>query len=278
MALGAKSAGITPFFKTMHFENVRESLKAGRPIYEDVEVCEIRIAGTKDSTVQPSHMISPSWEVDEDTGEQRQLTYAERFPRQYQQFKAKQQQTKSGTPLDYVPFLTDARRAELRAQNIYTIEALAELDGQPLKNLGIGGRDLKNKAVEYLASSSHDGTILRQQAQIEALQAQLRLLEDDRRLASSPPAPQLSGPREGPDPVPTPPEKEEPAPGEEEHDDNDGEGEDERLVAAGPNVSAELIGLSRDELRAYIVEKTGKRPVGNPSLRNLVRIAQELGR
>jgi hypothetical protein len=277
MALGAKSAGITPFFKTIAFKDERESLKAGRPIFVDVEVCEIRFAGSKDSTVQPSHMMS-HWEVDEETGEQVQLTYAERFSRQYQQFKLKQQQTKSGTPLDYVPFLTDARRSELRAHNIYTIEALAELDGQSLKNLGIGGRDLKNKAMEYLASSSHDGTILRQQAQIEALQAQLRFLEEDKKLARAPEAPQLSGPRPGPDPIPTPPEKEEPAPGEEEHDDNDGEGEDERLVAAGPNVSAELIGLSRDELRAYIVEKTGKRPVGNPSLRNLVRIAQELGR
>jgi len=36
--------------------------------------------------------------------------------------------------------------------------------------------------------------------------------------------------------------------------------------------------MSRDELRALIMERTGKRPVGNPSMRNLVRIAQELGR
>ena len=57
------------------------------------------------------------------------VTYAERFARQYQQFKAQAAQTKSGTPLEYAPFLTEARRAELRALNIYTVEALAAIDG-----------------------------------------------------------------------------------------------------------------------------------------------------
>ena len=51
-------------------------------------------------------------------------------------------------------FLTEARRAELRAQNIYTIEALAAIDGLELKNLGMDGRDLKNKAMEYLEEST----------------------------------------------------------------------------------------------------------------------------
>jgi hypothetical protein len=251
----------------MAFKNERKSIEAGRPIFEDVEIVEVRLAGSKDCPVFRSNDYS-HWEVDEETGLQTQLTYAERWPKQYQQFKAKQQQTKSGTPLDYVPFLTDAKRAELRAQNIYTIEALAEIEGQHLKNLGIGGRELKNRAMEYLASSSHDGTILRQQAQIDALQSQIKLLQEDRKLV-------LAGPKEKPDPVPTPPEPE----GDPEDDEpEDGEGEDERTVQPSTDVAAELIGMSRDELRALIMERTGKRPVGNPSMRNLVRIAQELGR
>lgn len=249
MASGNRGAGITPFFKTMPFKNERESIKAGRPIFEDVEVVEIRFAGSKDTSVFPSHAYS-HWEIDEESGEQRQLTYAERFPKQFRQFKEKQHQTKSGTPLDYVPFLTDAKRAELRAFNIYTIEALAELDGQPLKNLGLGGREWKNKAIEYLASSSHEGTVIRQQAQIEALMNQIRMLEDDKKLQIAGPPPRDPEPRQ---PVPPEPEDE-----ESEQDDNDGEGEDERTVPPGPNVAAELIGLNRDELRALIVEKIGR--------------------
>src|SRR5262245_40273331 len=170
------AAGVTPIFKIMAFKNEAKSRLEGRPIYDDWEMVELRIAGSKDYTVQPALHFS-HWEVDEETGEQRQVTYAERFPRQYQQFKSRQQQTKSGTPLEYLPFLTEGKRAELRALAVYTAEALAELDGQPLKNLGLGGRDLKNRAQEYLASSSHEGTLMRQQAEIEALKNQLALLQ-----------------------------------------------------------------------------------------------------
>jgi hypothetical protein len=268
MALGARSAGVTPFFKTIAFKNERKSIEAGRPIFEDVEVCEIRFAGSKDCGVYRSHTFS-HWETDEETGENQHLTYAEHWPRQYQQFLAKKQQTKSGTPLDYVPFLTDSKRMELRALNIYTIEALAELDGQPLKNLGIGGRELKNKAMEYLASSSHDATIMRQQQQIEALISQVQLLQEDRKIAIA-----GSGhrPIEEPAPVPTPPE-----PDDDPDEENDGKGDDERIVSGDHDTPPELIGMNRNELRAFILEKTGKRPLGNPSMRNLVRIAQELG-
>ena len=65
------------------------------------------------------------WSDDPVTGEQTQVTYAERFQHQYRQFKTAAAQTKTGTPLDHAPFLTEGRRAELRAQNIYTVEALA---------------------------------------------------------------------------------------------------------------------------------------------------------
>jgi hypothetical protein len=272
MAPGTKSAGITPFFKSMAFKNEKKSIEAGRPIFEDHEMIEIRFAGSKDTFVARAHEYS-HWEVDEETGEQAHLTYAERWPRQYQQFLAKQQQTKSGTPLDYVPFLTDARRSELRAHNIYTIEALAEIDGQPLKNLGIGGREMKVKAQEYLASTSHDGVILRQQATIDALMSQIQLLQSDRQLASQHVG--MLPPREPDKPVPPEPEGEDEEDTTDEEED-DGKGEDERTVAPSASTPPELIGLNRDELKAFIIERTGKRPVGNPSMRNLVRIAQEL--
>ena len=53
----------------------------------------------------------------------KQITYAERFHRQYRQFKEHAQQTKSGIPLAGVPFLFQTRKAELRALNIYTVSS-----------------------------------------------------------------------------------------------------------------------------------------------------------
>jgi len=53
----------------------------------------------------PRHVVS-HWGIDPQTGEQVKITYAERFSRQYQQFKAHSTQTKSGTPINHAPFLT----------------------------------------------------------------------------------------------------------------------------------------------------------------------------
>ena len=266
--LMAPRAGITPFFKTIALKNERKSVEAGRPIYEDVEVVDIRFSGSKDVYTFPTQQIS-HWETDEETQEQRQLTYAERWPKQYQQFKAKMQQTKSGTPLDYIPFLTDAKRAELRALAIYTVEALAELDGQPLKNLGIGGRELKNKAVEYLANSNHDGVIMRQQQQIDELLVRIKSMEDENKLLASmgpndpPPKPPVS------EPVPTP--EEEPDENEEAEDEDDGVGRNELPPQAA---AGEFASMNRNQLLGFISERTGAKPVGNPSMRTLVRMAE----
>ena len=119
------------------------------------------------------------WGIDPETGEQVKISYAERFRRQYNQFKSHSTQTKSGTPLTYATFLTEARRAELRAQNIYTVEALAAIDGQELKNLGQGGREMKNAAMEYIEETQSGAVNTQMQAELEMLRAKNQLMEED---------------------------------------------------------------------------------------------------
>lgn len=166
---------------TFHMGTTKHEVRSaaeGRPIYEDTEHCHIRVPGSRDWQAYPATAFS-RWVVDPETGEQVKQTYAERFSRQYRQFKANQQQTKSGTPLDHAPFLTEARRAELRAQNVYTVEQLAAIDGQELKNLGPGGRDMKNRAQEYLAESKAGAPNTQLAAELEALRARNAILEED---------------------------------------------------------------------------------------------------
>ena len=165
-------------------QNALKTAAEGRPIFDDQEMCEIRIPGGKDVKVFPALALSPQLIVNPYTGEEKQITYAERFKHQYQQFKAQTAQTKSGTPLDYAPFLTEARRAELRAQNVYTVEQLAALDGVELKNLGPGGREYKNNAEEYLAESKAGVPTQQMAAELEALRARNAVLEGDVALRS----------------------------------------------------------------------------------------------
>jgi hypothetical protein len=186
--------GVIAIFKNGTVRNPLKSAEAGRPIFDDVEVVEVRHPGSRDYGVYPATERS-HWIVDEVTGEQRAVSFAERFAKQYQQFKANQQQTKSGTPLDYLPFLTEGKRAELRALNIYTAEALTIVDGAELKNLGPSGRDLKNKAIEFLANASDAAKVTKLEAELEAMRARNQVLEDDAKVlaADKPPTSEFEG-------------------------------------------------------------------------------------
>lgn len=170
--------GLVVVFKYIPMQNPQKTLEQGRPVFDDVEVCEIRSPGSKDIKHQPSTAFA-RWTDDWQTGEQCKQSYAERFSHQYRQFKASAAQTVSGTPLYHAPFLTEARRAELRAQNVYTVEALAAIEGSELKNLGPGGRDMKNRAAEYIEQSKSNAPNLQLQAELEALRARNAVLEED---------------------------------------------------------------------------------------------------
>jgi len=175
---------VVALFKHHAIKNEAASAAAGRPMFDDIEICEIRFPGSRNLSVFPATAFS-HWASDPETGEQTAITYAERFRRQYQQFKGQHAQTKQGTPLMHVPFLTEARRAELRALNIYTLEQLAGIDGIELKNLGGGGRDLKNKAMEYMAESRDNASNTMLAAELEALRARNAILEEDAKLAQA---------------------------------------------------------------------------------------------
>lgn len=158
---------IVPFFKTVAKEDKAASKKAGRPIFKDEEVVEVRIAGDRNfAPVFPAHSM---WKrVD---GEE--ITYAERFRDAYAQFKEGAEQIASGTPLSELPFLSVAKRAELRALKIYTAEALASLDGKNLTNLGGKGRELKNSAIAYLERASGAADTAAMSAEIASLREQI---------------------------------------------------------------------------------------------------------
>jgi len=165
-------------FKHLAQQNEIKSLEAGRPIYDDIEVCEIRAPGSKDVKVFPATAFA-RWVDDPFTGRQTKQSYAERFPHQYRQFKSHATQTKSGTPLEHATFLTEGRRAELRAQNVYTVEQLAAIEGAELKNLGPNGRDMKNAATEYIEEGRSSAPNMKMMAELEALKARNAILEED---------------------------------------------------------------------------------------------------
>lgn len=183
MSIDKNDPLVIPVFKIHTQKNEAKSREAGRPIFDEMEVVEVRFAGDRNKvSVFPA--LSICGEVQDDDGNTRKITYAERWSAQYQRFKSKQQQVAEGTPVDELPFLTQAKRLELKALSIYTAEALAALDGQPLKNLGQGGRDLKNQAQAYLDRASGSASVTRMAAELEELRRTVAELRADKAPAS----------------------------------------------------------------------------------------------
>lgn len=137
-------------FKNVPVFSDSKSTKAGRPIYDDQEICEIKFAANKQTIgAFPAHEQC-GWVDDPVTGMRTQQTYAMKYADQYRAFKDGEGQAQSGTPLEQAPFLSGSKRLELKALNIWTIESLAALDGAPLKRLGMQGRELQQQAAAFL--------------------------------------------------------------------------------------------------------------------------------
>ena len=226
-----QKAVLTAWFEMHSTINEAKSKKEGRPIYDDIEVCKIRTPGDRNSLkVFPANEVSHRQEMpDGSSGDE--VTYAMRFPDQYRAFKDNTTQSQTGTPLEELPFLTKGKRLELKALHIHTAEALASLDGTPLKQLGIGGRELKNQAQAYLDNAKGSADVTKLAAENESLKRQIAALVEQQRAPTSSPS------------------------------DND---------------PASFEAMSDDDLKAFIGNKTGSRPRGQPSHETLVRMAKEL--
>jgi len=188
-------AGVTAVFKLLPVLNEAKTKEQKRPVYDEIEVCDIYLAANKYTQgTFPAHEV---WKINKGTDENgfervEPVTYAMRFSKQYMEFKSGSPQSISGTPLSELPFLTQGKRLELKALNIHTAESLAALDGPNLKMLGPNGRDMKNDAAAYLAKakegmsanamtselSKRDDEISKLKAQIDAMMGSAAPLSD----------------------------------------------------------------------------------------------------
>lgn len=238
--MSANSNLITVVFRNHTIPNEAASRAAGRPIFTDLEVCDIFFAAnTKTKATFPAHDLEPNATREAAERGEGHVTYAMLYNEQYKAFKNGEVQSMAGTPLSEAPFLTEGKRRELKALNVHTVEALAALGGNALKQIGMSGLDLKTKAQAYLDNAAGSADMTAMAGEIAALRAQLdeeRSLREEFTQARQPaPAPVV-------DPVDT----------------------------------VDFDAMSDEDLKVYIAEQTGSRPKGNPNHDTLVAAAKEL--
>lgn len=223
---------ITPFFKLIEVENVPKSEVSGFPVMEMKEVVEVRFAGQKNYA--PIFPTDAFWKRE---GNQ-VLTYAERWPEQYRQFKEGSPQEAMGTPLEMLRQfgITPEQLSLCRALKIYSIEALNRLEGSAVKALGMNANRLKEAARDFLAQRGDASSAL---SEIEALRAEIAALRAERSTI-----------------VPV----QEPSPAEVD-----------AIVKAADDAFADL---SDTQIKDELEKLMGARPKGNPSRATLVSMLE----
>ena len=123
----------------------------GHPIYEDREFVEIRHPGDRSYSF-----------VSQVTDEHRA-----RWPMIYAAFKNGLAVPEEGTPIEQWPPITPSQALNFKFQNIRTVEDLATVPDAGLQNLGLGARDLRAKALAWLANARDNASAMKAAADLE---------------------------------------------------------------------------------------------------------------
>lgn len=146
-------------------QSIAKSEQAGRPIYDMVEMVSIRFPGNNLTEI-----------VRRVTLEDR-----ERWPKQYQAFKAGRGNTViDGTPLEAWTALNKAQVREFNSLNIFSVEQLAAVDDYFCQRIGMGGRMWRERAKIWLEAAVDNAKIdavasekLRLQEQVDVQNRQI---------------------------------------------------------------------------------------------------------
>lgn len=162
--------GVAPYFMHLTTENIPQSYVHKRYVGRTDEVVQVRFPA--DTRFSPVFPVDAMWTRNGNDV----ITYAERFADQYRAFVNGDDQVSAGTPLEMLnPYgMTPDLLSYCRTMKIYSIEALHNLEGQNLKNLGMRGNRLKEMARNYMSTLSQGADTM---TEIEALKAEIERLK-----------------------------------------------------------------------------------------------------
>lgn len=155
-------------------KNEEASTKEGRPMFDKVLIMHVHSPGAPKSV--PAHVVER-----QKPGEDAKPVefHVRKYREQIDAFKRDATGgDMAGTPLEQLPFLDMQTRAMLRAMNIHTAEALAELGENGIQNVGMGGRAWKQQAQAFLEAAKGGAPMVKLIADNERLEAENKRLSD----------------------------------------------------------------------------------------------------
>jgi len=234
------------WFFTQATENPAKTRKEGRPVFDDVVMCEITIPGDR---------LNKVVQIAKDE-------HKERFPAAWKQYAAMKEQVGEGTPLESWTLMTAGRVMELKSLHIHTVEQLADLNESFITKLGIDGRRLVEDAQAYIKTAEEGPAKVAAenadlQRRVEVLEGMLKDSGGDTDLAEENAKLKIRI-----------------AELEAAAKDDDGAKSDDKPAKKTSNKADE----EKARLKAIIKERTGNEVTGNPSLKTLKTMIEDLNK
>jgi hypothetical protein len=254
-----------------------------------MEVADIRFPGDRQKVLTvPAHEAEPNATrlagkegPYQEFVEGQPVTYAMLYNQQYRAFKNGEAQSQTGTPVEELTFLTQAKRRELKALNVHTAEALAALDGNNLKQLGPGGRELKDKAAAYIAKSENMADTVALAEENASLRAQVEEMREfmekhtTRAFSREQKAEERRLAKEAEEAAVAPSKKATAQKRAAAKEDAKHAKATEKAERGTVTASTDFNKWSREQLMDYLEAETGQPIKGNPSTATLVAAAEE---
>lgn len=144
--------------KKLHAQKTQE---AGRSIFvPQIQFC-VRQVGERDETVVEATEFHKMM-----------------HPRQWAAFEEKREAEIIGTPIDLLFPSSPEVVENMKALRVYTVEMLAAISEEGLRRLGMGAREWKAKAEQFMDRATQSAPLRELEAKLESRDAKIRLLED----------------------------------------------------------------------------------------------------
>lgn len=152
--------------------------REGRPIYDDVIYCEVISPGSRDSTPVFEMIRYPN-----ELGESNEPIYGLKYQelKDYVETYIKDEEideSMAGTPLKQWPEIPRSLISTLRAQSVFTVDALAALPDTKLSIVGPDGRTWRTKAQAYIESSKDKAYATKLAADLQRAQDDIKVRDE----------------------------------------------------------------------------------------------------
>ncbi len=154
-------------FENQAVEDRNGSIEAGHPVFTNVAHVVITPIGSRDSVTKP---VSEWLEQTRQQVREERLpaAWAEMFERAYDHWKRGEDIPVDGTPLSQWPAITPAELAACKAVHVLTVEDLAQANDETTRRMGMGGLELKKRALRYLDAAHGAGKLVAENAALKA--------------------------------------------------------------------------------------------------------------